>query len=346
MAIQQETMFEAPMAHEASHYSNPEASHYSNPEFEDEASHYGNPYTQPEQEDEAEADRMLGKILGGIFGEGESEAEVTRVLNSILGEDEVGHEFEDETSHYSTPEMEYEADRFIGKAFRKIKRFAKGFKRFLPGIIGKIAGAIPGVGIIAGPLAGKLASTLIREAEMEVAEMENHFVNMLAQTGEVEHPEVHEAFLTELMAGQAAMAATEAEAEAIIAATVPMTMSNMRALRSVLPITPAVVQANVQLVRALRRQGPQGRQLLRLHPTILRHAIAILRHAARIQRLTTPMAVQAVSIAANRVMSNPKRVERAIQRNVALQVRAAQMSRPRGVLPLRSTPRRRRVSAW
>ncbi len=334
MTIQHEAMFEAPMAHETAG-----PSHFTTQsEFEDEVSGHSHFTTEFEQEDEAQADRMLGNILGGIAGEGESEAEAIHALNAILGEDE-GHQ-------YNTAEMEYEVDPFIGKAFRRIKRFAKGFKRFLPGIIGKLAGAIPGVGIIAGPLAGKLAGALIREAEMEVEGMERQFVNMLGQTGELEHPQVHEAFLTELMAGQAAMATTESEAEAILAATIPLTMSNMRALRSVLPVAPALVQTNVRLVRALRRQGPRGRQLLRLHPTILRHAIAILRHASRIQRLTSPMAVQAVSIAANRVLRNPRKVERALQRNVAVQVRAAQTSRPRGRLPLRSTPRRRQPSAW
>ena len=338
MAIQQEAMFEAPIAHESGGHTTSEF------EYETE----GFSHLSTEQEDEANADRMLGNILGGIFGESESEAEALHALNTMLGEDEWEHAG---VSHfapnnpYTTSEMEYEADPFIGKVFRRIKGFARRIKGFLPGIIRRVAGAIPGVGMIAGPLAGRLASTLIREAEMEVEGMERHFVNMLSQTGELEHPQVHEAFLTELMAGQAAMAETESEAEAIIAATIPLTMSHMGALRTVLPVAPAVVQTNVRLVRAFRRQGPQGRQLLRLQPTILRHAIAILRHAARIQRLTTPMAVQAVSIAANRALRNPRRVERALQRNVALQVRATQVRHPRGRLPLRPSPRRR-VPTW
>ena len=63
-------MFEAPVAHEAAHYSNPEASHYSNPEFEfedelshysnPEASHYSNPYSNPELEGEEEISQILG----------------------------------------------------------------------------------------------------------------------------------------------------------------------------------------------------------------------------------------------------------------------------------------------
>src|SRR5437763_16005436 len=113
-------MFEVPAAHEASHYSNPEfefedeghaysnpefefedeVSHYSSPEFEfeDEVSHY-NPNSTSEQEFEAESDRFLGNILGGLLGEGEASHEEE-------------YEFEDEISHYSHPEMEDEADMF------------------------------------------------------------------------------------------------------------------------------------------------------------------------------------------------------------------------------------------
>src|SRR6184192_3397773 len=75
-------MFEAPVAHEAAHYSNPEASHYSNPEFEfedelshysnPEASHYSNPYSNPELEGEEEISQILGEA--GL-GEYEDEAD-------------------------------------------------------------------------------------------------------------------------------------------------------------------------------------------------------------------------------------------------------------------------------
>ena len=179
---------------------------------------------------------------------------------------------------------------------------------------------------------------------MEVAQMENQLLNMLSQTGEVEHPEVHEALLAELLAGSATAAQSEAEAEAMLAATIPMTIKFMRAPRTMLPVTPGLVQANVRLVRTLGRQGRDGRQLLRLLPEIHRNTIAILRRLARSQRLTTPLAVGAMSVATKRVMSNPQRVQRAIRRNMAMQVRASRMNQPRGTLPLRPTPRRQRVT--
>ena len=343
-------LFEAPIAHEAVHYS-PE-SHYMNPEFEYEFEDEAHPYSSQELEYEG----LLGNIISGIGGllgeeeighEYEFEDEATEEefegllgnilggIGSLLGGGEIGHEFEDE----------YEADLFFKRIGRAIKRAGRVLaplaKRLAPIATKALVGMIPGVGAIAAPLAGQLVGSLVKEAEMEVAAMENHFVNTFAATGEAEHPEVHEALLSELLAANAVGAATEAEAEAEIGATIPLTIKVMRA-RRVLPVTPALVQANVRLVKTLRRQGPGGRELMRLLPTINRHAIAILNRASRIQRLTSPFAVRTMAVATNRVMNNPRKVRRAVQRNMALRVRA-QAARPRGRLPLRPSPRRQRV---
>src|SRR2546425_9835247 len=101
-------LFEAPIAHEAVHYSSPE-SQYSNPEFEYEYEDEANPYSNPELEYEG----LLGNIIsgiGGLFGGGEGE---------------IGHELEDELTHYSTSEMEYEADLFFKRIRRAIGRASK-----------------------------------------------------------------------------------------------------------------------------------------------------------------------------------------------------------------------------
>jgi hypothetical protein len=332
-------MFEAPVTHEASRNSNPysnlelefeeELSHYSNPElefeFEDEGAHYSNPeaspYSNPEFEFEDEAAQYSNP-------EWEFEDEISAILGP-------------------TGEGEYEADQFFSRIRRAASRLRLGSiaKRLAPFAAKALAGIIPGGGAIAGPLVDKIVSSVVREAEMEVAQMENQLLNMLSQTGEVEHPEVHEALLAELLAGNATAAESEAEAEALLAATIPMTIRFMRAPRTMLPVTPGLVQANVRLVRTLGRQGRGGRQLLRLLPEIHRNTIAILRHLARSQRLTTPLAVGAMSVATKRVMSNPQRVQRAIQRNMAMQVRATRTSRPRGTLPLRPSPRRQQEVA-
>ena len=339
-------MFEAPVAHEATHYSNPysnpefefedELSHYSNPE----ASHYSNAYSNPEFEFEDEAAHYSNPYSNPEF---EFEDEVAHYSNPEL-------EFEDEISAILGPtaEGEYEADQFFGRIRRAIKKAASLAaplaKRLAPFAARALAGMIPGVGAIAGPLAGKLVGSLVSEAEMEVAHMENQLLSMLSQTGEAETPEVHEALMAELLAGNGAAAESEAEAEAMLAATIPMTIRLMRASRTMLPVTPGLVQANVRLVKTLGRQGRGGRQLLRLLPEIHRNTIAILRQLARSQRLTNPLAVGAMSVATKRVMSNPQRVQRAIQRNMAMQVRASRMNQPRGTLPLRPTPRRQRVT--
>src|SRR2546425_12102403 len=112
-------MFEAPVAHEAIHYSNP----YSNPEFEfeeelshyshPEVSHYSNPYSNPEFE----------------------------------FEEELSHYSHPEVSHYSNPysnpELEDEIDRILG---------TPGLGEYQADqFFGGIAGAIARVAGIAGP---------------------------------------------------------------------------------------------------------------------------------------------------------------------------------------------------
>jgi hypothetical protein len=129
-------LFEAPAAHEASHYSHP----YSNPEMEDEwetheASHYSNHYSNPEMEDEWET-----------------------------------HEASHYSNPYSNPELEDEGEYFFKKAFRGLKSIARVAmpvlkplaKRLAPIAAKALVGMIPGVGAVAAPLAGKLVSTLLR----------------------------------------------------------------------------------------------------------------------------------------------------------------------------------------
>ena len=373
-------IFEAPIAHEAVQYSTPE-SPYSNPEltgeFEDEAS----PYSTPEYEYEGLLGNIISGI-GGLLGGGEGEVgevahewegeyedeaspystpespystpeyeyegllgNIISGIGGLLGGGEVG-EWEYEANPYSNPELEYEADLFFKRFRRAIGRVARSVvpiaRRLAPGAARALVSMIPGVGMIAGPLAGKLVGSLVREAEMEVAEMEHHFLTTLAETGELEHPEVHEAVLSEVLAGHAIGAESEAEASALTGSIVPLTIRVMRAQRTVRPVAPALVQANVRLVRTLRRQGPVGRELLAVLPEINRLAVAILHRAARLRRLTSPLAVRAMAVATKRVMSNPRRVQRAIKRNMVVRVRA-NASRPRGRLPLRAVPRRQRM---
>src|SRR6266480_5581564 len=365
-------IFEAPIAHEAVHYSNPEGSHYNNPElefeFEDEGSHYSNPegshYSNPEFEDEFLGNLIRG--IGGLFGgeEGEFENEgshysnpefedesdrflgnIVRSIGGLFGGEE--GEFEDELSHYSNPEMEDEADHFLfGKLkglFNRIKRRARGLAQRALRVAPLVTRALSTIASESNPMTDRMINQLAAEAEMEVAHMEQHFTNTFAQTGEMEHPEVHEALMSELLAANAAAAQTEAEAEAASAVTIPLTIRVMRAQRTLLPVTTPLVQANTQLVRTLRRQDPQ---LLLLLPRIHRLTVAILRCAAQMRRLTAPFAVRTLAVATNRVMSNPRKVERAVQRNMALRVRAVQTNRLRRRRTMRPLSLRRRRAGF
>jgi hypothetical protein len=75
-----------------------------------------------------------------------------------------------------SPLHEFEADPFFGKAFRRIGRLAGGLikraapllKKLAPIAARIVAGAIPGVGAIAGPLAGQLVGALTQEQQHEL----------------------------------------------------------------------------------------------------------------------------------------------------------------------------------
>jgi hypothetical protein len=80
--------------------------------------------------------------------------------------------------HYT----EQEADPFFGSAFRRLKRFAKGplgaaLKRLAPVAARFVVGAIPGVGAVAGPLAGKLVASLTREQQEQLEAALNEIVH-------------------------------------------------------------------------------------------------------------------------------------------------------------------------
>jgi hypothetical protein len=372
MTMQHEAIFESPATHEASHYSNP----YSNPEMEyeweeemHETSHYSNPYSNPEMEYEWETHESThysnpesDRFLGGLM----------QAASSLLGEEEVPGN-----------STEWEADPFIGKAFRRLKRgiggivktalpvarmlaplASKAISSLMP-VAGKMLGGMNPMSML-GQMGGQMSpqalmgmlSKMAESAEQEVAEMENEFFTAFSnpegvpETGQ--HEITHEAALTEMMAAEAVAAESEAEAEAVLAAALPITITIMGARRPLRRVVPVMTQANGRLVRALHRQGPAGQQLLRTVPGIQRRAVAILRTAARQgQPITAPLAVQAMSTAAGRVLNNSRLVRRALRRNAALRVRVSPYNPRRAVVyapnatPLRTSgqPAGRRPSA-
>ena len=111
---------------------------------------------------------------------------------------------------------------------------------------------------------------------------------------------------------------------------------------------PTLAQANGRLVAILRRQGPEGRQLLRLVPTIQRRAVATMRAAARSgQPVTGPLAVRAMAAATHSVLNNPRLVQQALVRNALVRQRVAPPTPRRAAvfMPQRGVPSNPRRAA-
>jgi hypothetical protein len=346
--MSQPAIFEAPV-HE-NQYSNP----YSNPEYEDEweasqetqysnpysnpewetspATHYSNPYSNPEWETSPAAQYSNPYSNPEYEDEWETSHEASHYSNSYSNP-----EYEDEweashETHYSNPysNPEDEGEYFFkSKFFRKIGRgLIKLAKTAAPFVVKGLTSMIPGAGVIAAPFAGKLTRALLREGEMEAEQMEAEFFGTNEAEAEVANTEVaHEAALTEFLAAQAAEAATEAEAEAHIGATLPLTITiagGMRGRSVVRPVMPALSQATGVLAKSLIQQGPKGRQLLRLVPTIQRRTMTTLKALSRNgQPINSATAVKAMAAATQGVLNNPNLVQKAIDRNLVLRQRTA-----------------------
>lgn len=364
MAIQGESFFEAPVAQETSLYNAPEAQPFGNAEmtgeFEEEAGFYSASEAQPFAEMTGEGEFELGTNELGYTPEFEyaGEGEVSMFTSPEMSQ---------EASYYSQPEWEYgeeanqlagfsgegegeyeyewegeleaEADMFFGRVFKKLgsgirkgitkvaRQGVSALKRVAPMAIKSLTSMIPGVGPLVAPLAGQLVSSLVNQAEMEVAQMEQNMTNLFAQPeviSEAEQPALHEAALTELLAAEAAVAPTEAEAEANLAATLPITITIAGARPIVRRVMPTLTTANARLVSTLRRQGPAGRNLLRTVPAIQRRAVVIMKKAAQQgQPISAPLAVRAMTAATRRVLGDPRLTYRTIQRNTLMRLRTA-----------------------
>jgi hypothetical protein len=218
---------------------------------------------------------------------------------------------------------EWEADAFsFGGLLKGIGSIAK---KALPMATKVLGSMIPGVGPIAGPLLGQLAQGVLGEGEAEAAAVEAEAFGGHHGEAEIGGSETaHEAALSELLASDAATASSEAEAASTISATLPLTITIMRAGKAVRPVMPVLTQANARVARAMRKSGPQGRQLQRAMPSIQRVAVGTIKSAARQGRpVTAPLAVSSMAAATRRVLGNPRRAEAVVRRNAALRQRTA-----------------------
>lgn len=337
-------LFEAPASHEANPYSNPYAV---NPEFENEwETPMGNPYANPEFENEWEMQEAYpysnseyewGTQESYPYSNPEYEWGAQEAYPYSNPEYELEEEAYPSSNSYANPfanpEFEEEGEYFFKKAFRTLGRGVKAAakaaaplaKQLAPKIAGSLVGMIPGAGAVAGPLAAKLTSAMVQEGEMEAAQMEAAVFGTNEMEAEVSNTETaHEAALTEFLAAQAAEATTEAEAEAAIAATLPMTIRIMGGRNALRRVTPVMVQVTGQMTKMMRQQGPAGKQLLRTIPSIQRRAVSTLKAAAREGKpVNNATAVKAMANATHRVLSNPQVVNKAIARNAALRQRTA-----------------------
>ncbi|MGD0699119.1 MAG: hypothetical protein ABSA02_04460 [Trebonia sp.] len=166
------------------------------------------------------------------------------------------------------------------------------------------------------------------EAEAEAAEAA--FFGTAEMEWESGHPSAYEAALTEVLAAEAAHTASEAEAEALLGAAMPITISIMGGRRRMRPLTPSLVRANTRLVRGLRRSGPAGPQLLRLVPKIQRNSVAAIRQLQRSGRQVPPsMVAPIVAASAARVLGTPSKCGPALVRNTVVRQRTVAPPRPR-----------------
>lgn len=365
------TEWESP---EASHYSMPEATEWETHEAHPYSNPYSNPYAQEVHEDEWEMPEAhpYSNPYAQEAHELEWETPEAHPYSNPYSNPYAAQELhEDEWE--ATPEWEMqeaatewedEGEFFFKRAFRGLKNIAKRLapigKMLAPIAARALGSMIPGAGVIAGPLAAQLTRQLVREGEMEVESVEASFFGTNESEAEVGHSEAaHEAALTELLAHEAAFAESESEAQALLSGTLPITISVMGGRRALRPVMPTMSMANSRLVRVMRRQGPGGRRLLSLVPTINRLAVSILRSAARSGRpITGPLVVRSMAVATQRVLANPMRVQRAVERNAVLRRRVAPLSprramtfvpgrvpphhprRAAGYRPMRSTPYR------
>ena len=245
---------------------------------------------------------------------------------------------------FETQWESWEADPMLSSLISTVLNTVTGPLNSLFSQLAPLAGQLaPGVahslrGLVrAASTTPPLAGATVQQGEIGAGEVEERLFGPGEAVPEVGvSGQAHEAALTEVLAAEAAEAPTALEAAATIAATLPLTITIMRADQPLRPVVPALTQATGRLTTTLIRQGPAGRQLLRTVPAIQRRTVATLVTARRGgQRVTTPLAVQALAASAHNVLGNPRRVHAVVARNAAIRHRAGPPN-PRRRLPDRS----------
>ena len=300
--------------HEGSHYSNPYSNPFSNPELEEEwEAHEGNPYSNPETEEEWEMHEASPYSNPEMAGEWEM------------------HEGNHYSNPYSNPELEDEVGHLMALIARAAKAVVPQAKSMAMRVgsdllrqIGQ-ASSQPTQSHRSQQIAEVIQRLrrLFAQAESETAAHEAHLFGANEYETEVAaHELAHEASLTEVMAAEASHTESESEAQALLGATIPLSIRVMGGKIGIQRITPTLVRVNAQLVLNLHRRGRPGRQLIRAVPAIQRRTLATLKAIQQTGRPITPaLARQVMAGQAARVLGTPGICGQALVRNMAIRNR-------------------------
>lgn len=236
------------------------------------------------------------------------------------------HEWElQEASHYTPSRMEGEWESENEYSFKRmlggIQKAARASAPVARKLVPVAAKAL--LGSTSSPWAGQLLNALLQDGEVAAVALEAQLFGSNEAAAEVGNTEAaYEAALAEVLAAEASHSGSESEAEAFLGAALPGIVKSMGGRGTLRSIMPTLVLANARLVRTLHQQGPSGRRLLRLVPTILRRTVASLRAAHQKGRpITSDLALRLLAEHASRVFGNSHAVTKGITRNAVIQKR-------------------------
>jgi hypothetical protein len=293
-----------------------------------------------ESEDEDEGEEFLGglgKIAGGLLGEGEEELEDEFELEDE-SEDFLG-ESEDFLGDLLGESEDFIGD-LLGEGEDESEEFLGGFlKKALPVLknVAKVAAPIVGTAI-GGPIGGKLGS--MAAGALGEGEFEGEYEDEAEDESESEvaseissHAHTQNEALAEMMAESASLA-REGEAEAMAGAALVTVISprDRIALRRILP---HLARGTAILTRILRRRR-STRAGVRTVPTILRRTVKSLKQqAGRGKKITRRRVARTAARQVRRVLGNPKAAATAILRNRKISRRYRIPRRMRGMVARR-----------
>jgi hypothetical protein len=162
--------------------------------------------------------------------------------------------------------------------------------------------------------------SILGEGESQAAALEAQFFGVNEFEGELaNHDAAHEIALTEVLAAEAAHTTSESEAEALLGAALPITLRAMGGSPMLRRATPSLLQANVNLVRNLHRQGQEGRPFLRIVSAIHRRTIASLQAVQKRGGAITPELVSQIMRAhTSQILRKPQVLGPTLIRNFAI----------------------------